>query len=33
MRKLLQIIAITFGLLIDTKTMIRSSELEMVVKL
>lgn len=33
MRKLLQLIAITFGLLIDTKTMIRSSELEMVVKL
>jgi hypothetical protein len=33
MRKLLQMIAITFGLLIDTKTMIRSSELEMVVKL
>lgn len=33
MRKLVQMIAITFGLLIDTKTMIRSSELEMVVKL
>lgn len=33
MRKLLQMIAITFGLLIDTKTIIRSSELEMVVKL
>ncbi|EJL20748.1 hypothetical protein PMI05_05731 [Brevibacillus sp. BC25] len=33
MRKLLQMIAITFGLLIDTKIMIRSSELEMVVKL
>lgn len=33
MRKLLQMIALTFGLLIDTKTMIRSSELEMVVKL
>lgn len=33
MRKLLQMIGITFGLLIDTKTMIRSSELEMVVKL
>ncbi len=33
MRKLLQMIAITLGLLIDTKTMIRSSELEMVVKL
>lgn len=33
MRKLLQMIAITFGLLVDTKTMIRSSELEMVVKL
>ncbi|RED20859.1 hypothetical protein DES34_1324 [Brevibacillus brevis] len=33
MRKLLQMIAITFGLLIDTKTMIRFSELEMVVKL
>lgn len=33
MRKLLQMIAITFALLIDTKTIIRSSELEMVVKL
>lgn len=33
MRKLVEMIAITFGLLIDTKTMIRSSELEMVVKL
>lgn len=33
MRKLLQMIAITFGLLVDTKTMIHSSELEMIVKL
>ncbi|MDH6353675.1 hypothetical protein M2298_005719 [Brevibacillus sp. 1238] len=33
MRKLMKIAVLFFGLLIDTKTMIRTSDLEMIVKL